>query len=91
MTTAAPAAVAPASHAHRDDEAAKLGMYLFLFTELLLFGGMFLLYAVYRYAHPMEFHEAASRSQRADGSCQYRCAAHQQLDHGSLDCGDPAR
>ncbi len=27
---------------NRDDEADKLGMWLFLFTELLLFGGLFL-------------------------------------------------
>ena len=34
-------------HQHKDDFGAKLGMWLFLFTELLLFGGLFLLYAVY--------------------------------------------
>ncbi len=33
---------------HRDDEASKLGMWLFLFTELLLFGGLFLVYSIYR-------------------------------------------
>jgi cytochrome c oxidase subunit 3 len=33
-------------------EAAKLGMWLFLATEFLLFGGLFCLYAVYRHAHP---------------------------------------
>ena len=26
------------SHVHRDDEGSKMGMWLFLFTELLLFG-----------------------------------------------------
>ena len=46
-------------HVHRDDEGARLGMWLFLFTELILFGGMFLLYSVYRYAHPQDFHIAA--------------------------------
>ena len=46
-------------HIHRDDEGARLGMWLFLFTELILFGGMFLLYSVYRYAHPQDFHIAA--------------------------------
>ncbi len=34
---------------HRDDEASKLGMWLFLFTELLLFGGLFLVYSIYRF------------------------------------------
>lgn len=45
-------------HVHRDDVGSKMGMWLFLFTELLLFGGMFLAYAVYRFQHPQEFHIA---------------------------------
>ncbi len=44
---------------HRDYLGAKLGMWLFLFTEILLFGGMFLLYAIYRSTHTADFHEAA--------------------------------
>jgi cytochrome c oxidase subunit 3 len=36
-------------------------MWLFLFTELLLFGGLFLLYAVYRAKHPTDFHYASAR------------------------------
>ncbi|HLP16445.1 MAG TPA: cytochrome c oxidase subunit 3 family protein [Bacteroidota bacterium] len=36
-----------------------MGMWLFLFTELILFGGMFIIYAVYRFSHPAEFHLAA--------------------------------
>ena len=44
-------AVAP--HAiHRDYEGAKLGMWLFLFTEILLFGGLFILYSAYRARYP---------------------------------------
>ncbi len=43
------------SHVHRDDEADKLGMWLFIFTELLLFGMLFLMYAVYRYRNPVAF------------------------------------
>ena len=44
------------SHAeHKDNEGAKLGMWLFLFTELLLFGGLFILYAVYLARYPEEF------------------------------------
>jgi cytochrome c oxidase subunit 3 len=45
---------------HVDYTGAKLGMWIFLFTELLLFGGMFLLYAVYRSEFSPEFHSAAS-------------------------------
>src|SRR5512138_2532688 len=40
---------------HKDYFGAKLGMWLFLFTELLLFGGLFLLYAVYLKRYPQEF------------------------------------
>ena len=46
-------------HVHRDDIGAKMGMWLFLFTELLLFGGLFLVYAVYRYQHTEQFHLVA--------------------------------
>jgi len=50
----APAAV---SHAvHRDPEGAKMGMWIFLFTEIILFGGLFLLYSVYRARYPLDFH-----------------------------------
>jgi cytochrome c oxidase subunit 3 len=44
---------------HRDYLGAKLGMWLFLFTEILLFGWMFLIYAVYRTMQSADFHEAA--------------------------------
>jgi cytochrome c oxidase subunit 3 len=49
------------SHVHRDDEGSKMGMWLFLFTELLLFGGMFILYASYRFMYPDNFKVAAMR------------------------------
>lgn len=45
---------------HRDDFGAKLGMWIFIFTELLLFGGLFLVYAVYRWKFSAGFHEAAA-------------------------------
>ncbi len=44
---------------HRDYTGAKIGMWLFLFTEILLFGGLFLVYSVYRDAHTADFHVAA--------------------------------
>jgi cytochrome c oxidase subunit III len=43
------------THIHRDDEGDKLGMWLFIFTELLLFGMLFIVYAVYRYKNPVAF------------------------------------
>src|SRR5690606_24262726 len=36
----------------------KLGMWLFLATEVLLFGGLFCAYAIYRALHPDVFHNA---------------------------------
>ena len=50
---------AVAAHHHRDDVGSRMGMWLFLFTELFLFGGLFIVYAVYRFQHPEEFHLAA--------------------------------
>lgn len=44
------------SNTHKDYQGAKLGMWLFLFTEVLLFGGMFVLYALYLYKYPKAFH-----------------------------------
>ncbi|MCX6306137.1 MAG: cytochrome c oxidase subunit 3 family protein [Bacteroidetes bacterium] len=44
---------------HRDDIGAKLGMWVFIFTEILLFGGLFLVYAIMRSAYSTEFHQAA--------------------------------
>jgi cytochrome c oxidase subunit III len=41
-------------------EAAKFGMWVFLATEVLFFGGLFLAYTVYRYLYPDTF-AAASR------------------------------
>ncbi|KAB0672166.1 cytochrome c oxidase subunit 3 family protein [Oryzomonas sagensis] len=42
----------------KDDSGAKLGMWLFLFTELLLFGGLFLLYSAYLSRYPHDFSSA---------------------------------
>lgn len=40
---------------HYDPEASKLGMWLFIFTELLLFGGLFIVYSIYRFLNPEAF------------------------------------
>jgi cytochrome c oxidase subunit 3 len=48
-----------ASVRHRD-ETAELGMWIFLATEVLLFGGLLLSYFVYRHGYPHAF-SAASR------------------------------
>jgi len=43
----------------REDTSAKLGMWLFILSELLIFGGMFILYSAYRYKDPVNFHHAS--------------------------------
>jgi cytochrome c oxidase subunit 3 len=44
---------------HRDDLGSRFGMWLFIFTELLLFAGLFIVYATYRYKNWQAFHLAA--------------------------------
>ncbi|MCB1198269.1 MAG: cytochrome c oxidase subunit 3 family protein [Deltaproteobacteria bacterium] len=39
----------------QQSESAKMGMWLFLLTEILLFGGVFVAYAIYRAWHPETF------------------------------------
>ncbi|NJN63619.1 MAG: cytochrome c oxidase subunit 3 family protein, partial [Acidobacteria bacterium] len=52
---------APPEHQHHFEtptqqfESGKLGMWVFLATEILLFGGLFCAYAVYRSLHPEVF------------------------------------
>ena len=49
---------------HFDDmdqqaEASTLGMWVFLVTEIMFFGGLFMAYIVYRHASPLGFEEAS--------------------------------
>lgn len=53
---------------HRDDMASKFGMWLFLFTEMLLFGGLFIVYTTYRFRNPSAFHLAAQELSVAIGT-----------------------
>src|ERR1700749_4526050 len=43
----------------KQDHAVRLGMWLFLATEVLLFAGLFLGYTVYRHFYHEAFHEAS--------------------------------
>ena len=45
---------------HRDDRGSRMGMWFFLLSELMLFSGLFLLYAVYLTRYPQEFIAAAA-------------------------------
>jgi cytochrome c oxidase subunit 3 len=54
----------PALAHHFDDldqqrQASELGMWVFLVTEILFFGGFFATYAVYNFAYPTAFHEGS--------------------------------
>jgi cytochrome c oxidase subunit III len=60
--------VTPNDPEQRDYSGAKYGMWFFLLTELLFFGGMFLLYSVFRYRFPHEFHAGASEENLVLGS-----------------------
>jgi cytochrome c oxidase subunit 3 len=51
--------VLPNSGHNRDDVSSKMGMWLFLFTELLLFGGLFLVYMIYRFIYHADFLKAS--------------------------------
>ncbi len=58
----------PSREAGLHEPSGKVGMWLFLCTEVLLFGGLFLLYSAYRYHHPQEFHEASLELNRVFGT-----------------------
>lgn len=46
---------------HRDDTGARFGMWIFLYTEVILFGGLFILYAVALAKFPHQFAEASHK------------------------------
>lgn len=48
--------------------AASLGMWVFLATEVLFFGVLFLAYFIYRRSYPLEFEEAAQQMNIAIGT-----------------------
>jgi cytochrome c oxidase subunit 3 len=62
------------AHAHQFDDAAQqheastLGMWTFLVTEVLFFGGMFTGYTVYRAIYPEAFREASAQLNLTIGS-----------------------
>jgi cytochrome c oxidase subunit 3 len=68
------AAAAAPTHQHQFDDAAQqydastLGMWVFLVTEIMFFGGMFTAYVVYRATHPGVFVHASHHLDIALGS-----------------------
>jgi cytochrome c oxidase subunit III len=57
-----------AKEAHTGEPLGKLGVWLFLLTEVLLFGGLFILYAAYRLRFHGGFHEASRELDRVIGT-----------------------
>ncbi|MBM4306790.1 MAG: cytochrome c oxidase subunit 3 family protein [Deltaproteobacteria bacterium] len=55
-------------HENQHSEGSKTGMWLFILSEILLFGGLFILYAVYRFKHLSAFHLAAEELSRPLGT-----------------------
>jgi len=55
--------------AHQPDQTGiRIGMWLFLYTEIILFGGLFVLYAVYFHNYPGEFSAGGKELNRLIGS-----------------------
>jgi cytochrome c oxidase subunit 3 len=55
-------------NAEQEFSANKLGFWLFLATEILLFGGLFVAYAVFRNMYPETFHNAHEHLNRTMGA-----------------------
>jgi cytochrome c oxidase subunit 3 len=53
---------------NKDYTGSKLGMWLFVLSEILLFGALFILYSGYRLKFPREFHLAAAELNRVLGA-----------------------
>jgi cytochrome c oxidase subunit 3 len=56
------------SSLERQVDASRLGMWLFLSTEVLLFTGLFVAYAVYRYSFPTAWAQASRHSETWAGT-----------------------
>ena len=59
MSTAEHAVAHQFDDAEQQHDASTLGMWLFLVTEILFFGGLFMLYVVYRVTYPAAFAEGS--------------------------------
>ncbi len=69
---------------HRDDLASKTGMWLFLFTEMLLFGGLFVVYSVYRFRNLTAFHLAAEELECIHRNTKYDHPPDQQFHNSNV-------
>ena len=62
----------PWSTAERQRVAVQFGMWAFLATETLFFGGLFLIYAVARFRHPTGFAAGAGSEGLRPSCCSAR-------------------
>ena len=63
-----PETIAPAHVEHYDPVASKIGMWLFLFTEVFLFGTLFIVYAVYLSMYRWDFQEGSAHLDKIFGA-----------------------
>ena len=66
------------SELEHQSDAAMSGMWLFLTTELLFFGGLFLIYVIYRAGYPIGTAEASRHANLTIGTINTGTAANQQ-------------
>ena len=66
----------------QQQEAATLGMWTFLATEVLFFGGMFMAYIIYRSAYPQAFADGQPPHRSCSSARSTRPSADQQPDDG---------
>ena len=72
-------------------ETETMGMWVFLATEILIFGAIITGYTVYRVRYPRDFEAASCQAQRADRLHQHHRPALQQLDDGTVRPRHPRR
>ncbi len=76
---------------HKDPEGAKLGMWLFLVTELLLFAGLFLVYSVYTISSYCGIPFSRTRNPYSSWNTEHDGSPDKQSHHGFVDRRAPER
>lgn len=56
------------THEHADPTASKIGMWLFLLTEVMLFGALFIAFAVYLNRYPLAFRQGSAELHKLIGA-----------------------
>ena len=69
-------------HADQEFDSCKMGMWLFLLTEILLFGGLFVAYVVFRSWHPETWEASVVKGETVERELeQFRLAQGKQEPH----------